>query len=126
MKVLAIAVTVLALGLGACANQTPAQQRVTTGAAIGALGGAAIGGIAGSTVGQGKGAAIAAVIGAVAGGLAGAAAEEGVTRKQGVEVTLKMDNGELLAVTQEDGGENFQPGERVRLLQDGGTTRVTR
>lgn len=62
----------------------------------------------------------------MAGGLAGAAAEEGVTRKQGVEVTLKMDNGELLAVTQEDGGENFQPGERVRLLQDGGTTRVTR
>ena len=93
---------------------------------VGSLGGAAIGGIAGSTVGQGKGAAIAAVIGAVAGGLAGAAAEEGVTRKQGVEVTLKMDNGELLAVTQEDGGENFQPGERVRLLQDGGTTRVTR
>ena len=36
MKVLAIAVTVLALGLGACANQTPTQQRVTTGAAIGA------------------------------------------------------------------------------------------
>ena len=48
------------------------------------------------------------------------------SRKQGIEVTLKMDNGELLAVTQEDGGENFQPGERVRLLQDGGTTRVTR
>ena len=43
MKVLAIAVTVLALGLGACANQTPTQQRVTTGAAIGALGGAAVG-----------------------------------------------------------------------------------
>lgn len=65
MKVLAIAVTVLALGLGACANQTPNQQRVTTGAAIGALGGAAIGGIAGG----GKGAAI----GAVAGGIGGAA-----------------------------------------------------
>jgi outer membrane lipoprotein SlyB len=36
-----------------------------------------------------------------------------------------MDNGELLA-SHQDGGENFQPGERVRLLQDGGTTRVTR
>jgi len=62
----------------------------------------------------------------VVGGLAGAAAEEGVTRKQGIEITLKMDNGEILAVMQEDGGEKFAPGERVRLLQDGRTTRVTR
>lgn len=93
---------------------------------VGTIGGAAIGGIAGSTVGQGKGAAIAAVVGAVVGGLAGAAAEEGITREQGIEITLKMDNGEILAVMQEDGGEKFAPGERVRLLQDGRTTRVTR
>lgn len=93
---------------------------------LGTVAGAAIGGVAGSTVGSGKGAAIAAVVGAVAGGIAGAAAEEGFTRKQGVEVTLKMDNGELLAVVQEDGGENFKPGERVRLLQDGRNTRVSR
>ncbi len=93
---------------------------------VGTVGGAAVGGIAGSTIGSGKGSAIGAVVGAVVGGLAGAAAEEGVTRKQGIEVTLKMDNGEMLAIVQEDGGENFQPGERVRLLQDGRTTRVTR
>ena len=93
---------------------------------VGTVGGAAVGGIAGSSIGQGKGAAIGAVVGAVVGGLAGAAAEEGVTRKQGIEVTLKMDNGEMLAIVQEDGGENFKPGERVRLLQDGRTTRVTR
>ena len=93
---------------------------------VGTIGGAAIGGIAGSTVGQGKGSAIAAVVGAVVGGLAGAAAEEGITREQGIEITLKMDNGEILAVMQADGGEKFTPGERVRLLQDGRTTRVTR
>ncbi|HOB45778.1 MAG TPA: glycine zipper 2TM domain-containing protein [Zoogloea sp.] len=93
---------------------------------VGTLGGAAVGGIAGSTIGQGKGAAIGAVLGAVAGGLAGSAAEEGITRKQGIEVTVKMDNGEMLAVVQEDGGEKFMPGERIRLLQDGRTTRVTR
>ncbi|MDD3352211.1 glycine zipper 2TM domain-containing protein [Zoogloea sp.] len=97
-----------------------------TNSPIGSIGGAAIGGVAGSTVGQGKGAAIAAVVGAVVGGIAGAAAEEGLTRKQGVEVTVKLDNGELLAIVQEDGGENFKPGERVRLLQDGRNTRVTR
>ena len=64
MKVLATAVTVLALGLGACANQTPTQQRVTTGAAVGALGGAAVGAIAGG----GKGALIGAASGAAIGG----------------------------------------------------------
>jgi outer membrane lipoprotein SlyB len=93
---------------------------------VGTLGGAAVGGIAGSTVGGGKGSAIAAVVGAVVGGIAGSAAEEGITRKQGVEVTVKMDNGEMLAIIQEDGGEGFKPGERVRLLQDGRTTRVAR
>ncbi|HMV17190.1 MAG TPA: glycine zipper 2TM domain-containing protein [Zoogloea sp.] len=93
---------------------------------IGTLGGAAVGGIAGSTVGGGKGSSIGAVVGAVVGGLAGSAAEEGLTRKNGLEITLKMDNGEMLAIVQEDEGEGFKPGERVRLLQDGRTTRVTR
>lgn len=63
MKKLAVVLT-MALGLAAC-NQTATQQRVTTGAAVGALGGAAVGALAGG----GKGAAI----GAVAGGIGGAA-----------------------------------------------------
>jgi outer membrane lipoprotein SlyB len=95
---------------------------------VGPGAGAAVGGIAGSAVGEGKGAAVAAVIGAVAGGLAGAAIEEGTTRKPGVEITLRMDNNpnSLIAVVQEDAGENFLVGERVRVLEDGGTTRVAR
>ena len=60
---------------------------------IGAGAGTVIGGIAGSTVGGGRGSAVAAVIGAVAGGLAGAAAEEGITRTQGVEITVREDDG---------------------------------
>ena len=36
-----------------------------------------------------------AVIGAVAGGLAGSAAEEGITRTQGVEITVREDDGAL-------------------------------
>lgn len=91
---------------------------------IGPVAGAAVGGIAGSSVGGGKGAAVAAVIGAVAGGVAGAAIEEGATRKPGVEITVRMENGSLIAVVQEDAGENFQVGERVRVVEDGGTTRV--
>ncbi len=93
---------------------------------IGAGAGAAVGGIAGSNVGRGSGAAVGAIVGAVAGGLAGAAIEEGATRRAGVELTVRLDGGSYLAVVQEDGGENFRPGERVRLLRDAGVTRVTR
>ncbi|PKO25807.1 MAG: hypothetical protein CVU35_02160 [Betaproteobacteria bacterium HGW-Betaproteobacteria-8] len=91
---------------------------------IGTVAGGAVGGIAGSTVGHGRGSAAAAVVGAVVGGLAGAAAEEGLTRKDGLEITVKLDNGTLLAVVQE-ADEQFHPGERVRLVESGGTTRVT-
>ncbi|NMG04778.1 glycine zipper 2TM domain-containing protein [Azoarcus taiwanensis] len=93
---------------------------------VGPVAGAAVGGIAGSGVGGGRGRGIATVLGAVAGGVAGAAIEEGVTRRTGVEVTVRLSNGQLLAVVQEDGGENFRPGERVRVLRDGATTRVSR
>ena len=116
---------VMSVRMGVIESVRPVKLEGTN-TPLGTVAGAAIGGVAGSTVGSGKGAAIAAVVGAVAGGIAGAAAEEGFTRKQGVEVTLKMDNGELLAIVQEDGGENFKPGERVRLLQDGRNTRVSR
>lgn len=116
---------VMSVRMGVIESVRPVKLEGTN-TPLGTVAGAAIGGVAGSTVGSGKGSGIAAVVGAVAGGLAGAAAEEGLTRKQGIEVTLKMDNGELLAIVQEDGGENFKPGERVRLLQDGRNTRVSR
>ncbi|MDX5446477.1 MAG: glycine zipper 2TM domain-containing protein [Zoogloeaceae bacterium] len=93
---------------------------------VGTIAGGAVGGIAGSSVGGGSGRNIAMVIGAVAGGLAGSAIEEGATRSNGVEVTVQLDSGRLIAVVQEDQGENFAPGQRVRLVKDGRTTRVTR
>ena len=91
---------------------------------IGTAAGAVVGGIAGSSVGEGKGSAIGAVIGAVAGGLAGAAVEEVATRTDGVEITVKLDNGSLIAIVQE-ATETFTPGERVRLIESGGNTRVS-
>ncbi|HSH72138.1 MAG TPA: glycine zipper 2TM domain-containing protein [Methylophilaceae bacterium] len=91
---------------------------------IGTVAGGVVGGVAGSTVGHGAGSTIAAVIGAVAGGLAGSAIEEGVTRKDGVEITVKLDSGPMVAIVQE-ANEVFQPGEKVRLLESGGTTRVS-
>lgn len=91
---------------------------------VGTAAGAVVGGVAGSTVGSGKGSIIAAVVGAVAGGLAGSAIEEGVTRKDGVEITVKLDSGTMLAIIQEADAQ-FQPGERIRVLEGNGVTRVS-
>ena len=92
---------------------------------VGAAAGGVVGGIAGSNVGGGRGSTVGAVLGAVAGGLLGQAAEGGVMRRPGIEITVKLDNGELRAITQ-DAEEAFKPGERVRLLSGGGVTRVSR
>lgn len=91
---------------------------------IGAGAGAVVGGVAGSTVGGGRGTAIATTVGAVLGGLGGAAAEEAVTRQKGVEITVKLDSGRMIAITQA-ADEEFRVGDRVRVLTGGGTTRVS-
>lgn len=91
---------------------------------IGAAAGGAVGGVAGSSVGHGKGAAVGAIIGAVGGGVAGQAIEQAATRKPGLEITVKLDNGSMVAITQE-ADEAFRPGERVRILAGGGVSRVT-
>ncbi len=91
---------------------------------VGAAVGTVVGGIAGSEVGTGKGRHIATVLGSAGGGLAGAAAEEAITRQKGLEITVQLDNGRLIAVTQA-ADEVFKVGERVRVLSGRGVTRVT-
>lgn len=143
-----LAVSLLSIFLAACASSNSGSvysrdearkvQTVKTGVVesvrqvklegtksqIGTVAGGAVGGIAGSSVGDGKGSAIAAVIGAVVGGIAGAAAEEGITRKDGLEITVKLDGGGLVAIVQE-ADEVFKAGEKVRLIENDGTTRVS-
>ncbi|MEX2163486.1 MAG: glycine zipper 2TM domain-containing protein [Sulfuricaulis sp.] len=91
---------------------------------IGSTAGAVVGGVAGSEVGGGKGQIIGGVLGAVVGGVAGAAVEEGTTRQPGIEVTVRLDSGRTIAVTQA-ADELFKVGERVRILSGSGVTRVT-
>lgn len=91
---------------------------------IGAGAGAVVGGVAGSTMGGGRGSVVGATVGAVLGGLGGAAAEEGITRKRGLEITVKLDTGRTIAITQAD-DEAFRVGDRVRVLTGGGVTRVS-
>ena len=91
---------------------------------IGAGAGAVVGGVAGSTVGGGKGSVVGTAVGAVLGGLGGAAAEEAITRQKGLEITVKLDSGRMIAITQA-ADETFQVGDRVRVLSGGGATRVS-
>jgi len=91
---------------------------------IGAVAGTVVGGIAGSNVGSGKGSSIGSVLGAVAGGVAGAAIEEGATRQNGLEITIRFDDGRMIAVAQA-ADEKFNPGERVRVMTGGGVTRIS-
>jgi len=91
---------------------------------VGTGAGAVVGGIAGSNIGSGKGSTVGTILGAVAGGVAGSMIEEGVMSKDGLEITVKLDNGRMIAVTQE-ADEQFRVGERIRILSGGGATRVT-
>ena len=91
---------------------------------IGSVAGAGVGAVAGSNIGRGRGSTAGAIVGAVVGGVAGSAIEEQVTKKDGLEITIKLDNGQFIAVTQE-ADEAFHPGERVRVLKGSGATRVT-
>jgi outer membrane lipoprotein SlyB len=143
-----LAIGLLSIFLGACASSNSGSvysrddarkvQTVKTGVVesvrqvklegtktpIGTVAGGAIGGIAGGSVGHGSGSAIVAVIGAVVGGIAGSAAEEGITRKDALEITVKIDGGALVAVVQE-ADEPFKAGDKVRLIENGETTRVS-
>lgn len=148
-KLVAIALALVATALAGCAasksgsaytrDQARQEMVVRTGvvesvrevqiegtkSGVGAGAGAVAGGIGGSHIGGGKGQIVGAVVGAVVGGVAGAAAEEGFTQKTGVEITVRLDNGQMTAVVQESAGEVFRAGDRVRLLSGAGGTRVT-
>ncbi len=97
-----------------------------TAGTVGSVAGAAVGGIAGSTVGGGRGSAIATVLGAVVGGMLGAGVEEEVTRKPGLEITVRLETGAMRAYVQEEtADETFRPGDRVRIVTRGGVARVS-
>ena len=94
--------------------------RTGTGAAAGAV----LGGVGGSAAGGGRGQVVTTIAGAIVGGIVGQAAENAGTSKDGVEVTIKLESGKLIAITQE-ADEQFNVGDRVRVLSGGGVTRVS-
>jgi len=95
---------------------------------VGKIGGAAVGGILGSRVDHGHGAwaVLGGVIGAIGGGIAGSAAEEAVTRKEMLEMTIREESGRTIVVVQEEGNDSFQIGDHVRILTSNqGVTRIS-
>lgn len=91
----------------------------------GALTGAAVGGVAGGAIGRGYGSLAGAVAGAVA-GLLGSAAEQGITSKEGLEITVRLARGDTVSVVQEAGNDKFRAGDRVRVMYSAnGSARVT-
>lgn len=91
---------------------------------LGLYGGGIIGGAAGSGA-RGVGGAVVQATSAVAGAVVGQAVEEAATRKHAQEITIRMDDGSTVVVTQEAATGLFQDGDRVRVLDGGGGARVS-
>lgn len=92
---------------------------------VGVVAGGAVGGIAGSSVGDGKTGQVGAVLGAVLGGLAGQAIEERANQVPGVEITVRLESGRLIAIVQED-DQSLRAGDKVRLVGTGGSVKLSR
>ncbi len=93
---------------------------------IGTIAGAVVGGALGSSLGgRSSTRLLGGVAGGVAGGLAGRAIQGQVSQQQGLEITVELDRGRVVAVTQ-GADQSFRVGDRVRVLSTpGGRTRVT-
>jgi outer membrane lipoprotein SlyB len=90
---------------------------------IGIYGGGAAGAASMGRTGHGVGRDLAQVGGAVVGAVAGQAVEEAVTRKDAREMIIKMDNGQLVLVTQAMPAD-FAVGQRVAVANGPGGARV--
>ncbi|HDR9508478.1 hypothetical protein C5615_19990 [Burkholderia cepacia] len=95
------------------------------GSVLGSLGGGALGAVAGSAIGGGRGSVLTTIAGGIAGAVAGNAVGQGLSSANGVEITVRLDNGDLRSIAQAATPETFRAGDRVRLLSSAGVTRVT-
>lgn len=97
------------------------QQDGTSGAGL--VAGGALGGVAGSAIGGGTGRDLAIVGGAILGALVGRKAEETMGKSDGIEITVRLDNGETRVIAQE-ADEPMTVGQRVQVISGTGVTRV--
>jgi outer membrane lipoprotein SlyB len=91
---------------------------------LGMYGGGIVGGASASGIGKGVGSSIATAVGAVGGAVVGQAVEEAATRKVAQEISVRLDDGRSVVVTQEVQSGMFQDGDRVRIMNSHGEARV--
>jgi len=92
----------------------------------GSSSGAALGGIAGFG-GSSRGGIAGAVAGAVVGGVAGAVAEKSLQNKTGIEITYRLENGEVMALVQEQDSDNpISVGDRIRIMEGSFSSRAVK
>lgn len=92
---------------------------------LGTIAGGAVSGVLGSLIGGGSGRILSTVVGAGAGAVAGNIAERKITTQQGLEIEVKLDNGQIISIVQ-GADQSFSPGERVRVLRGSdGSARVS-
>lgn len=92
---------------------------------VGLLTGGIAGAALGSSMGQGSGKSAATALGAIAGAAAGEAIQSKGQEEEGVELTIRLDTGYVIAITQ-GLDESFRVGDRVQIIGSGRSTRVTR
>lgn len=90
---------------------------------VGAIAGGALGGVAANTIGGGSGKTLATIGGVLLGGLAGNAIENQTGKTKGIEITVRLDNGQTKVVAQAD-DQALSTGQRVQVISGGGPTRV--
>lgn len=92
---------------------------------IGTVVGAVAGGLLGNQIGGGTGKTVATVAGAVAGGYAGNKVQNKMEKRPGQQVTVKLDNGASVGITQ-PADPGLKVGDRVRIDGAGEDARVVR
>lgn len=113
--------------LGRVVDVTVVQIEGTKSGAGEVVGGV-IGGVAGHSTGSGSEADLAAAAAGAVGALIGSRVEEAATKSEGREYTIRLENGEVLSVVQaiDKNSEHIAVGDRVKLLSQGGTYRVSK
>jgi outer membrane lipoprotein SlyB len=97
------------------------QKDKTSGAGV--VAGGALGGVAGSAIGGGTGRVLASIGGGILGAMAGNAVENQMGKEAGLEITVKLDNGETRVIAQA-ADVALRAGQRVRVVSGNGPSRV--
>lgn len=118
--------TVQAVSYGTVVGVRPVTIQADDSSPLGTISGAVLGGVVGNAFGGGRGRNITTAVGAIAGGLAGDKIGQEASKVNGVQLDIKTDSGQTIAVVQkQDANVIFSPGQRVRMTGSGRSINVS-